>query len=578
MMHHHDPQSTSGKGNTRGPNIHQQYHTSSPNSGMHHQMSHVMGQSEHHQQAMEANMISRPDDNLRHPAKSQMNPFLANGTQQMPTQKQRFLDAMMISSVSGDPNRPGPPGAHPEQDGDARHQRGGFDPSFPQGSNAIPQDGGDDLSYRNALRAIQLRGGHQMPQHSEVHGPNPSSLGVADKDNIKSSPYYQGMPPSQDRPHSGNMQQTSVHGSQNYDGPFEAAERRVSANVQAPSMRNIPPRDNNASSASPHPMMAGGPYGSSQHLHDQEAYNYYMVNKPGGPPNFYNQYPTVSPDESQDHLPFANSNGKIPYYPEDQQPHPYSAYMLGNTRHQDKRARHAYDTMAPDYANFAGHQPMHHPGFGRAEQEMMHQQQGGFMLPSFDPRNHPYSGMMHPHMGMSAPAPAPSKPVKAKKRYSGDMPRRPLTAYNFFFSEEREIILAQLPDEEGTPDEKENVKSEKEGESTEVNPVDKILSKMRTLDDEEMGDLKSKIRTNTERMLKIHKESDRVKKSHKKVHGKIAFQHLAKIVGQRWRNLPADEKKYYEDLASKDSNRFNEQLEAYNKKEQETANKKDASE
>ncbi len=476
------------------------------------------------------------------------------GLGHMPSHKQRYLDAMMLSSVGGgDPNRSMQ--SHPDADIEAS-RRGEFDSSFASNGGAGHPDGGDS-NYRN-FRAMQMRGA--LP-------PNANSIGP-EKDFF-----------SHDR--LGRTSLPQAPGSHNFsnDVPSDGMERRTSINMP-PSVRNMS-RENNSNSASPHPQQAMLPGGYlSQHVQDHEAYNYYMVNKHGSNPNpYYNHhYPIVSPDDTTDQIPF-NNNGNIPYYPDDQRPpHPYAAYMLG--QHQNKRARHAYDTMNHDYSNFPGqHGLPPSNGFSRTEQDMMHQQQGTFMLPSFNElRNHPHYNGMHPHMGMEPPAPAPVKPVKTKKRYSGDMPRRPLTAYNFFFSEEREIILAQLPDEDdpatSTEEGKENINGD--NDKSEMSPLDRILSNMRKLDDEEMKNLKKKIRGNTERMLKIHKESDRVKKSHKKVHGKIAFQHLAKIVGQRWRSLDADEKKYYEDLASKDSNRYNEQLEEYNKKEQEAAVKKES--
>ena len=52
-------------------------------------------------------------------------------------------------------------------------------------------------------------------------------------------------------------------------------------------------------------------------------------------------------------------------------------------------------------------------------------------------------------------------------------------------------------------------------------------------------------------------EGDKVKKSHKKSHGKVTFQVLSRLIGQRWRDLhDGDEKSYYFDLAKKDMERY----------------------
>ena len=84
------------------------------------------------------------------------------------------------------------------------------------------------------------------------------------------------------------------------------------------------------------------------------------------------------------------------------------------------------------------------------------------------------------------------------------MPRYPLSAYNFFFSEEREVVLAMLP-----------LPSSVEEEGDSQSPSDTYL------------------------------EGDKVKKSHKKTHGKITLQVLSKLIGQRWRDISeADVKRY----------------------------------
>ncbi len=179
------------------------------------------------------------------------------------------------------------------------------------------------------------------------------------------------------------------------------------------------------------------------------------------------------------------------------------------------------------------------------------------------------------------------KDKKKKPKLSGDAPRRPLTAYNFFFSEEREIILAQLPDPDDNnaipnvdADEKKNPGQGQNDEGGGVDDVyggssgtntntdkekmtEKIIATMRELRKEEKNELQEKIKANTERILKTHKESERVKKSHRKMHGKIPFQMLAKIVGQRWRALSPSRKEHYENLARVDMQRFETQMKKY---------------
>ena len=184
------------------------------------------------------------------------------------------------------------------------------------------------------------------------------------------------------------------------------------------------------------------------------------------------------------------------------------------------------------------------------------------------------------------------KQKKKRAKRSDDMPRYPLSAYNFFFSEEREILLAMLPSSykegkmtrnDGTShpppyDPISNDGSETQGDDEssshneemmpkfcnqqdELRYIQDILS-IRNLPKEEMEELQKKIKANSKRILGVHWEGDKVKKSHKKSHGKVTFQVLSRLIGQRWRDLPeGDEKSYYFELAKKDMERYKKQME-----------------
>ena len=183
---------------------------------------------------------------------------------------------------------------------------------------------------------------------------------------------------------------------------------------------------------------------------------------------------------------------------------------------------------------------------------------------------------------------------KRSKKRPDDMPRYPLSAYNFFFSEEREVVLAMLPlpssveeegDSQSLPDNIENTartgatNSTKEAynspratkdvmpkfdsQEEELQYIKMILS-TRKMSKDQSEELQKKIKANTKRILDTHLEGDKVKKSHKKTHGKITFQVLSKLIGQRWRDISeADFKQYYFDLAKKDMDRYNKQMEKY---------------
>lgn len=89
-----------------------------------------------------------------------------------------------------------------------------------------------------------------------------------------------------------------------------------------------------------------------------------------------------------------------------------------------------------------------------------------------------------------------------------EKPKRPLSAYNIFFKEERHRILDQIPDSEAK-----------------LNPPKR--------------------------------------KRKKKPHGKIGFETLAKRIGQRWKSLPADEMAVYKRKAADDMKRYKREMENY---------------
>lgn len=148
----------------------------------------------------------------------------------------------------------------------------------------------------------------------------------------------------------------------------------------------------------------------------------------------------------------------------------------------------------------------------------------------------------------------PSTKRKKVKR-SADTPRRPLTAFNFFFSEEREIILAHLPDDAG-------LKRANEDNTSSVEAIEKSMVQ---LSKEKMDALNVKIKANTQTVLDTENEGDRVKKTHRKMHGKIPFQMLSKLVGKRWRSLSLAKKQYYIDLSKRDNDAYGCRMVAYEK-------------
>lgn len=119
---------------------------------------------------------------------------------------------------------------------------------------------------------------------------------------------------------------------------------------------------------------------------------------------------------------------------------------------------------------------------------------------------------------------------KQRKTNKKDKPKRPLSAYNIFFKEERERILERLP--ESVPKEEITV-------------------------DDEIGDKKKKRRG----VMCSDSLSGNIKK---KPHGKIDFESLAKIIGKRWKSLDTNELQVYKAKANADMKRYRDDMKIYN--------------
>jgi len=134
---------------------------------------------------------------------------------------------------------------------------------------------------------------------------------------------------------------------------------------------------------------------------------------------------------------------------------------------------------------------------------------------------------------------------KGKKAKVKGKPKRPLSAYNFFFRAERARILDSMSQAE----EKSKNNNNTEEEAVSADDVK-----------EEKEDTKKG---------KGDKDYDQVGNDGKKIpHGMIGFQNLAKLIGKRWKELDAEGVEKYKQLADKDMIRYKKAMEVFSSKEQ----------
>lgn len=110
---------------------------------------------------------------------------------------------------------------------------------------------------------------------------------------------------------------------------------------------------------------------------------------------------------------------------------------------------------------------------------------------------------------------AASSPGHSKKRKVIRQPMAKLTAYNFFFREERDRMLQDIDESE---------------------PYDTSEAKKQAL-------------------LGQHWRQGRSRK-HRRTHGKLNFDSLSSTIGRRWKNLPDHVRAFYKELGVIDAKRF----------------------
>jgi hypothetical protein len=110
--------------------------------------------------------------------------------------------------------------------------------------------------------------------------------------------------------------------------------------------------------------------------------------------------------------------------------------------------------------------------------------------------------------------------IRKGRKKPKDHPRRPLSAYNVFFKEERQRILNDIPDASA----------------------------------------------------EVKQTGIKTRKRKKNAHGKIGFENLAKAIGQKWQSLTQEEIHYYKAQAEVDQKRYRDEMEVYNSSKKKSVN------
>jgi hypothetical protein len=147
-----------------------------------------------------------------------------------------------------------------------------------------------------------------------------------------------------------------------------------------------------------------------------------------------------------------------------------------------------------------------------------------------------------------------SSPPQKKTTKPSNFPRRALSAYNIFFSMERERLLAELKSNDCI-----NSNSNDGGDHAD-SPAKGV--------DTNTGDQESTNKAPPKAslpaiLLRPLVKSPTERRKHRKTHGKISLADLANTIGRRWKALSEEKRKYCRDLAKEDVERHEIAVEEY---------------
>eukprot|EP00567_Pseudictyota_dubia_P009392 CAMPEP_0197439494 /NCGR_PEP_ID=MMETSP1175-20131217/6220_1 /TAXON_ID=1003142 /ORGANISM="Triceratium dubium, Strain CCMP147" /LENGTH=534 /DNA_ID=CAMNT_0042969419 /DNA_START=267 /DNA_END=1871 /DNA_ORIENTATION=- len=162
------------------------------------------------------------------------------------------------------------------------------------------------------------------------------------------------------------------------------------------------------------------------------------------------------------------------------------------------------------------------------------------------------------------PVPHKKRAAKRKKK-PADKPKRPLSAYNLFFRDERARILASIPSPSGYKKKKRKSKKNK----------DKDGAAAAQARDQQQPQQQPEAQT--EDAANANNANALVGRGRAAPHGKIGFENLAKIIGKRWQDLTEKEAKPYKKRAEREMVAYRGRMEEWLAKQQQRQQNKDAS-